>query len=230
METEVFYAPMIRVTRVLLLLPLLALGVTLQSQERPVFRDASRPVDARVADLLARMTLEEKVAQLQGIWNQKSRIQNADGTFNPANAKAVLGNGIGQVSRPSEIATTGTGPRLRTPRQHAEFTNAIQKWVIENTRLGIPVMFHEEALHGLAALHGTHFPVPMGLASSWDPDLVERVMAVAAREARSRGTTEVLSPVVDLGRDPRWGRIEETYGEDPYLVTRLGVGALRGYQ
>jgi len=195
-----------------------------------MYRDASRPVDQRVADLLGRMTIDEKVAQLQGIWNQKSRIQNADGTFNPAGAKALLGNGIGQVSRPSEIGSTATGPRLRTPRAHAEFTNAIQKWVVENTRLGIPVMFHEEALHGLAALHGTHFPIPIGLASSWDPALVERVMTVAAREARSRGTTEVLSPVVDLGRDPRWGRIEETYGEDPYLVTRLGVGAVRGYQ
>jgi beta-glucosidase len=221
---------MIRVSRLLPLVPLLALGVTLHSQDRAIYRDATRPVDERVADLLGRMTLDEKVAQLEGIWNQKSRIQNADGTFNPANAKALLGNGMGQVSRPSEIGTTPTGPRLRTPRQHAEFTNAIQKWVIENTRLGIPVMFHEEALHGLAALHGTHFPVPMGLASSWDPDLIERVMAVAATEARSRGTTEVLSPVVDLGRDPRWGRIEETYGEDPYLVTRLGVGAVRGYQ
>jgi beta-glucosidase len=220
--------------RPLLLLALLAslvLATTaVFSQDRPVYKDASRPVDDRVKDLLGRMTLEEKVAQLQGIWNQKSRIQNADGTFNPANAKALLGNGMGQVSRPSEIATTATGPRLRTPRQQAEFTNAIQKWVIENTRLGIPVMFHEEALHGLAALQGTHFPVPLGLASSWDPALIERVMGVAAQEARSRGTTEVLSPVVDLGRDPRWGRIEETYGEDPYLVTRLGVAAVRGYQ
>jgi beta-glucosidase len=209
---------------------LLVATAGLFGQDRPVYKDAGRSVDERVRDLLGRMTLDEKVAQLQGIWNQKSRIQNADGTFNAAGAKAVLGNGIGQVSRPSEIATTATGPRLRTPRQEAEFTNAIQKWLIENTRLGIPAMFHEEALHGLAALHGTHFPVPMGLASTWDPALIERVMSVAASEARSRGATEVLSPVVDLGRDPRWGRIEETYGEDPYLVTRMGVAAVRGYQ
>jgi beta-glucosidase len=216
--------------RLALVAVVLAAASPLRSQDRPVYRSASRPVDERVTDLLGRMTLDEKVAQLLAIWNQKSRIQDPDGTFNPTNAKALLGNGMGQVSRPSEIGTTATGPRLRTPRQQAEFTNAIQKWVIENTRLGIPVMFHEEALHGLAALQGTHFPVPMGLASSWDPALLERVMSVAAREARSRGTTEVLSPVVDLGRDPRWGRIEETYGEDPYLVTRLGVAAVRGYQ
>jgi beta-glucosidase len=202
----------------------------LQGQDRPAYKDPAQPVDARVTDLLGRMTLEEKVAQLQAIWNQKSRIQHADGTFNPANAPALLGNGIGQVSRPSEIGTTPTGPRLRTPRQHAEFTNAVQRWVLEHTRLGIPVMFHEEALHGLAALHGTHFPIPIGLASSWDPALVERLMTIAAREARSRGAQQVLSPVVDLGRDPRWGRIEETYGEDPHLVTQLSIAAVRGYQ
>ncbi len=209
---------------------LLGTIAVLHGQDRPPYKDPARPVDARVADLLARMTLDEKVAQLQAIWNGKGRIQNADGTFNPANAPALLGNGIGQVSRPSEIATTPTGPRLRTPRQHAEFTNADQRRVIENTRLGIPVMFHEEALHGLAALHGTHFPIPIGLASSWDPALVERVMTIAAREARSRGAQQVLSPVVDLGRDPRWGRIEETYGEDPHLVAQLGIAAVRGYQ
>jgi len=205
-------------------------AILLRAQDRPIYRDPARSVDDRVADLVARMTLEEKVAQLQAIWNQKSRIQDADGRFNPANARAVLGNGMGEVSRPSEIGTTPTGPRLRGPREQAEFTNAVQRWVIENTRLGIPVLFHEEALHGLAALRGTHFPVPLGLASSWDPALVERVMSVAAREARSRGAQQVLSPVVDLGRDARWGRIEETYGEDPYLVSRLGVAAVRGYQ
>jgi beta-glucosidase len=219
-----------RLRSLLVAVSLLVAGLVLNGQDRLTYRDASRPVNERVADLLGRMTLDEKIAQLQGIWNQTSRIQNADGTFNAGGAKAVLGNGIGQVSRPSEIARTPTGPRLRTPRQQAEFTNAIQKWVVENTRLGIPVLFHEEALHGLAALQGTHFPVPMGLGSSWDPALVERVMTVAAREARSRGAQLVLSPVVDLGRDARWGRIEETYGEDPYLVTRFGIAAVRGYQ
>ena len=89
-------------------------------------------------------------------------------------------------------------------------------------------MFHEEALHGLAAPRGTHFPVPIGLGSTWDPALVERLMSVAAK--RAPAAASMCSPVVDLGRDPRWGRIEETYGEDPYLVSRLGVAAVRGYQ
>ena len=200
------------------------------AQEPRRYRDASRPVAERVADLLARMTPEEKVAQLLGVWQRKADFQEPDGRFNPAKAKALLGNGIGEVSRPSEIAGTPNGPRGRSPREQAEYTNAIQKWLADNTRLGIPAMFHEEALHGLAAPNATHFPVPLGLASSWDPALLERVMSVAAKEARARGCQHVLSPVVDLGRDPRWGRIEETYGEDPYLVTRLGVAAIRGYQ
>src|SRR5207247_717349 len=95
---------------------------------------------------------------------------------------------------------------------------------------GIPAMTHEEALHGLRAPRGTHFPAAIALASSWDPGLVEKVMSVTALEARARGTHEVLSPVLDLARDPRWGRTEETYGEDPYLVTRLGVAAIAGFQ
>ncbi len=193
------------------------------------YRDATRPVDERVADLLARMTLEEKVAQLLGIWTRKAEIQHPDGRFNPANAKAVIGNGIGEISRPSEIGGPPGRP-VREPREHAIFVNDVQQWLAANTRLGIPAMFHDEALHGLTAPRGTHFPVPIGLASTWDPALIERVMSIAAKEARARGSQHVLSPVVDLGRDPRWGRIEETYGEDPYLVSRLGVAAVRGYQ
>jgi len=199
-----------------------------RAQDTPPYKDARLPVDARVADLLARMNIDEKVAQLVGIWQQKAKIQDEQGGFDPAKAPALLANGLGQVSRPSEIG--GGGPRTRGPREHALYVNALQKWVVENTRLGIPVMFHEEALHGLADPKGTNFPVPLGLASTWDPALVERLMSVAALEARARGCQEVLSPVLDLARDPRWGRTEETYGEDPYLVSRMGVAAIRGYQ
>jgi len=196
----------------------------------PPYRDPGKNVEERVQDLLSRMTLEEKVAQLQGTWQGRASFQDAEGRFVPEKAKPALGLGLGQVSRPSEIGNTPSGPRARGPREHAEFVNAIQKWVAENTRLGIPVMFHEEALHGFVAPQATHFPVPIALGSTWDPALVERVMSVAAREARARGCQQVLSPVVDLGRDPRWGRIEETYGEDPYLVSRMGVATVRGYQ
>ena len=200
-----------------------------QTPAAAIYRDAGRSVDERVADLLARMTIEEKVAQLEGVWQKKKEFQQADGRFNPDKAKALLGNGIGEISRPSEIIGIADRP-VRTPREHAQFVNDVQKWLITSTRLGIPALFHDEALHGLVAPRGTHFPVPMGLASTWDPALLERVMSVAAREARARGSQHVLSPVVDLGRDPRWGRIEETYGEDPYLVSQLGVAAVHGYQ
>jgi beta-glucosidase len=214
--------------RALWLLALIAGAVTwLDAQgATPLYRQATASVDARVADLLSRMTLEEKVAQLQGIWNRKREIQDAQGRFDRTNANALIGLGIGEVSRPSEIG----GGAVRRARDEALFVNAVQKWLIENTRLGIPAMFHEEALHGLVAPGGTHFPSPIGLASTWDPPLVERIMSVAALESRARGAQHVLSPVIDLGRDPRWGRIEETYGEDPYLVSRMGVAAVRGYQ
>ena len=199
------------------------------AQDTAVYRDRSRPVDERVRDLLARMTLDEKVAQTLALWKGKEKITDAQGQLDPAGARALLANGLGQLARPTELRDKPT-KILLGPREDAVFINAVQKWLVENTRLGIPVLTHEEALHGLVAPKGTNFPIPIALASTWDPALVEKVMSIAALEARARGTHEVLSPVLDLARDPRWGRTEETYGEDPYLVSRLGVAAIRGYQ
>ena len=112
----------------------------------------------------------------------------------------------------------------------AELTNALQKYVIEQTRLGIPLLNHEEGLHGLQAPGATSYPQPIALAASFDPALVEEVMTAVAKETRARGAQHTLAPVVDVMRDARWGRAEETYGEDPYLVTRMGVAAVRGLQ
>jgi beta-glucosidase len=213
-------------------LALLLLGVpVLMAAEptRPPYKDASLPVDVRVADLLSRMTLEEKIAQTLGLWKQKERITDDQGRFLPDKAKEVMPHGIGQIARPSELRDKPTRLNLG-PRENAAFVNAVQKWLLEGTRLGIPALTHEEAVHGLTAPRGTSFPIPIALASTWDPDLLERVMSVAALEARARGTHHVLAPVLDLARDPRWGRTEETYGEDPWLVARLGVAAIRGYQ
>jgi beta-glucosidase len=198
------------------------------AQENPVYRDPRAPVEQRVADLLARMTLEEKVAQLEGTWQNKGFINATNpwivddkGMFGPERAAALLKNGLGEMSRPSEN---------RGPREMAEFTNTIQKWLKENTRLGIPILFHEECLHGHAAPRGTSYPQAIALASTWDPALVHDVFASVASEVRSRGAQECLAPVLDLARDPRWGRTEETYGEDPYLVSRIGVAAIEGFQ
>jgi hypothetical protein len=173
---------------------LLAVQVSLAAQAGPPpYRDPARPADERAADLLARMTVEEKVAQLQTLWKRYARMQTPDGGFDPARARDLLGQGIGQIARPSEVANPPAGQSpTRTPKQHVTFTNAVQRWLIDNTRLGIPAMFHEEALHGLVAPNGTQFPVPIGLGSTWDPALVERVMSIAAAEARARAGDEVV--------------------------------------
>jgi beta-glucosidase len=112
----------------------------------------------------------------------------------------------------------------------AELTNAIQKFFLEESRLGIPVIFHEECLHGHAARDGTSFPQPIGLGATFNRGLVEALYTMTAYEARVRGIHQALMPVVDVARDPRWGRVEETYGEDPFLNTQLGIAAVRGFQ
>ena len=180
------------------------------------YKDAKQPVDARVADLVARMTLEEKVAQTLGVWKGKEKFTTEDGAFDPARQGEGRARATASARSPGP-ASCATSPKkiILGPRENAVFVNAVQKWLVENTRLGIPALTHEEALHGLTAPKGTSFPIPIALASSWDPDLLEKVMSVAALEARARGTHHVLSPVLDLARDPRWGRTEETYGEDP---------------
>jgi beta-glucosidase len=187
----------------------------------PDYQNPALPTARRVADLLARMKLEEKVGQMLCIWNAKRQITDGQGRFDPARAPQWFRVGIGRIERPSD----GHGARAQ-----AEYTNAIQRWVKENTRLGIPVIFHDEALHGLMGAEATSFPQAIALASTWNPDLVERAFAVVAREARARGAQQVLAPVVDVARDPRWGRFEETYGEDPCLVSQLGLAAVRGFQ
>jgi beta-glucosidase len=173
------------------------------------------------------MTLEEKAAQMMCVWQQKAdTLLDADGKFDLNKAKTAYkkGYGLGQVGRPSDA---GKG---KDARGMAELTNAIQKFFIENSRLGIPVVFHEECLHGHAALGGTSFPQPIALAATFNPRLAESLFAMTATEARLRGTHQALTPVVDVARDPRWGRVEETYGEDPYLVSRMGIAAVRGFQ
>ena len=209
-------------------------------EQTPVYRDASAPISERVEDLLSRMTLEEKVAQMQGLWENKGDVQTPQGDFSPERASAVFPHGLGQISRPSDMrgvdpAANGAagvteGAVNRDGRQTVEYINAAQRWALEETRLGIPLIFHEESLHGYTARGATSFPQSVALASTWDPELVTQVFNVASREMRARGVHLTLAPVVDVARDPRWGRIEETYGEDPHLVSEMGLAAIRGYQ
>jgi beta-glucosidase len=193
----------------------------------PAYKNASLPSARRVKDLLSRMTLEEKAAQMMCVWQSKAQTMLDDaGNFNFKKAKKSFrdGRGLGQVGRPSDA---GGGKKARSM---AELTNAIQKFFLENSRLGIPVMFHEECLHGHAAPDGTSFPQPIALGATFNPALVESLFTMTALEARLRGAHHALTPVVDVAREPRWGRVEETYGEDPYLVSRLGIAAVRGFQ
>ncbi|MES2120762.1 MAG: glycoside hydrolase family 3 N-terminal domain-containing protein [Pseudomonadota bacterium] len=212
--------------------------VAAQQQSPPLYKDPRQPVERRVDDLLRRMTLEEKVAQLLTIWEQKAKVQTADGRFSPEAASAAFPNGIGGFARPSDKRGVAAGNNAagategvnRDARDTAEYVNAAQHWAVERTRLGIPILMHEEALHGYVARGATSFPQAIALAGTFDPDLVTRVFSVASREMRARGAFLALAPVVDVVKDPRWGRIEETFGEDPYLVTQTGLAAIRGFQ
>jgi len=201
---------------------MLLLHLKAAAQERPAYLDPTLPIEVRVEDLLGRMTLEEKVAQMLSMWQTKRLIVDEQNRFDPSRAPEWFKLGIGRIERPSEY--------FQTAREAAVFTNAIQRWVKENTRLGIPVLFHEEALHGIQASEATSYPQAIALASTWNPALVEQVYARIAREVRARGVHQVLAPVVDVGREPRWGRIEETFGEDPYLVAEMGKAAVWGLQ
>ncbi len=199
-----------------------------QSQDgQPDYRNPNLPVERRVADLLSRMTMEEKVAQLVTLWTRKPQQKPLDGAFSDRGdfsveaAREVLKYGIGEISRQRE---------RKGPRASAVYANAVQKFLVENTRLGIPAMFHDEVLHGHMAPGGTSYPQPIALAASFDPELVSRIFTAAALEVRARGGHHVLGPNLDLGRDPRWGRTEETYGEDPYLVSRMGVACIKALQ
>ncbi|MBC8128477.1 MAG: glycoside hydrolase family 3 C-terminal domain-containing protein [Gloeobacteraceae cyanobacterium ES-bin-144] len=164
------------------------------------------------------MTLEEKSAQLCTAWVMKD-VADEQGRFDPTKAAKIFGGGIG-----------GFGPVRLEIEAEVAFRNTAQQFVRENTRHGIPLLFHEEACHGVLAPQANSFPVPIGLASSWNPELIEQVFRVVSAEMRSRGAQQALTPIADICRDPRWGRTDEMIGEDPYLVGTLATAMVRGLQ
>lgn len=210
----------------------MALAATAQAP----YKNPSLSLEKRVDDLLGRMTLDEKIVQLQCLWQKKTEMQDAAGEFSAEKAKKNYPNGMGMLGRPSDrqlgqaagAGDTGEKPN-RNALETANYVNAAQKWAVEQTRLGIPLLMHEEALHGYVARDATSFPQAIGLASSFDPELTQKIFSVAAREMRARGANLALAPVVDVAREPRWGRIEETYGEDPYLCGEMGKAAVLGF-
>jgi beta-glucosidase len=197
------------------------------------YEDSSGDVEARISDLLARMTLEEKTAQMATLYGF-GRVLH-DELPSPAWEHALWKDGIGNIDEQSN-GNTGTENNLPAPKYafpwplHARELNEIQRWFIERTRLGIPVDFTNEGIRGLLHTKATSFPAELAVASTWDKQLVHEIGRVTGSEARALGYTNVYSPVLDLSRDPRWGRTIETYGEDPFLVSELGVQQVRGMQ
>ena len=190
----------------------------------PRYRDARLPTRERVGDLLSRMTLEEKFWQLYMIPGDLD---------DPAldYSRGIFGLQISEAPRGPRGGEAGQRrPAPDIARRHAERINAIQRYFVEKTRLGIPIVPFEEALHGLAKAGATQFPQAIGLAATWDPWLMARVAAASANETRSRGIRQVLSPVVNIASDVRWGRVEETYGEDPYLSAAMGVAFVQAFE
>jgi beta-glucosidase len=188
--------------------------------KQPAYRDASVSIEARVRDLLARMDLDEKLAQLGGVW---ARALLDGERFSESTAKETLALGIGHVTR-----LAGSG--LLAPGACAERANEIQRFLRTSTRLGIPAILHEESCAGFTARGATCFPQAIGLASTFEPDLIQELADVIRLQMRAVGARQTLAPVLDVARDPRWGRTEETFGEDPYLVGRMGVAYVRGIQ
>ncbi len=173
-----------------------------------------------VETLLARMTLDEKIAQLGSTWFYELQTE---GQLDPHKLAGKLGHGIGQITRVA-------GASRLDPRAAAQAANTIQKYLVENTRLGIPAILHEECCSGAMALGGSVFPQIIGLAATFQPELAEAMTGAIRQQLRAIGASQGLAPVLDVGRDPRWGRIEETFGEDPILVSQFGMAYVRGLQ
>ncbi len=182
--------------------------------------DTKNDIKGKVKTLISKMTLEEKVAQLGSIFPKPLL---ANGKFAPTGAAKELKNGIGHISAPA----LGTNLPLH---EVAEFINDVQKYLVENTRLGIQAIVHEECLNGFRGKGATIFPQNIGLASTWQPDLIGRITTTIRQQMRTVGIHQGLAPVLDVTRDPRWGRVEESFGEDPYLVGQMAVAYVRGLQ
>ncbi len=181
-----------------------------------LYKDASRSVLERVEDLLQRMTLKEKIAQLYCMvtLGQTDPVKNASDNFK---------EGVGTLSFLNSSLTGNSHKDMET-------LNRIQKYFVEETRLGIPVLIHNEGIAGAQIPGATTFPQSMNVASTWEPELARKMGEVVKKQLMGFGIRAVHSPLFDLGRDPRWGRIGETYGEDPYLVAQMGTSYVKGVQ
>jgi beta-xylosidase len=194
------------------------------------YRDPQLSIAQRVSDLLGRMTLPEKIAQMHSCWlilspdgNHRIRTDAFCQTATTEDIKEMLRLGVGQVTRP-----LGTHPV--NPKEGVRALNGLQKFLVEETRLGVPAISHEECLTGLMVKGATLLPSALNYGSTWNPNLIEAVGQEIAKEAKQIGCHQGLAPVLDVSRDVRWGRTEETMGEDPYLAGVLGTRYVKGLQ
>ena len=194
-----------------------------------VYENPKAPIDARVEDLLSQMTLEEKTCQTATLYGYKRVLQDELPTANWKNE--IWKDGIANIDEHLNGWAQGSGSiYAKDIEKHVWAMNEVQRFFVEQTRLGIPVDFTNEGLRGVAFTKATSFPSQLGLGHTWDTELVREVGRITAREARALGYTNVYAPTLDITRDQRWGRVEDTYGEDPFLASRLGVEMVKGLQ
>src|ERR1700754_4316376 len=198
---------------------------------RDVFEDPAQPVERRIADLLGQMTLEEKTCQTATLYGYGRVLKDELPT--PGWKNEIWKDGIANIDE--HLNGVVNTPSANTPlsypfSRHAEAINTVQHWFVEQTRLGIPVVFTNEGIHGLNHDRATSLPSPIAIGSTWDKALVHEAGQIVGREAKALGYTNVYAPILDLARDPRWGRTLECYGEDPFLVAELGKQMTLGIQ
>ncbi|WP_321290473.1 glycoside hydrolase family 3 N-terminal domain-containing protein [uncultured Sunxiuqinia sp.] len=194
--------------------------------KKDIYEDTNQPIDARVADLLSQMTVDEKTCQCATLYGYKRYLKDEMPT--PGWKNEIWKDGIANIDE--ELNGLRRTQYSYPFSKHAEAINTIQKWFIEETRLGIPVDFTNEGIHGLTHDRATPLPAPISIGSTWDKDLVNQAGEIVGREAKVLGYTNVYAPILDVARDQRWGRVLECYGEDPYLVAELGKQMVNGIQ
>ena len=200
---------------------------------KDVYEDPAAPLDARIEDLLQQMTLEEKTCQMVTLYGYKRVLKDALPT--PEWKQMLWKDGIGAIDEHlNGFQQWGLPPsdneNVWPASRHAWALNEVQRFFVEDTRLGIPVDFTNEGIRGVESYRATNFPTQLGLGHTWNRELIHKVGLITGREARMLGYTNVYAPILDVGRDQRWGRYEEVYGESPYLVAELGIEMVRGLQ
>ena len=199
--------------------------------KKDVFEDTKQPIEKRVANLLSQMTIEEKTCQLVTLYGYGRVLKDELPTAQWKNK--IWKDGIANIDE--HLTSTTFRPAMQTQysfpySRHAEAINTVQKWFVEETRMGIPVDFTNEGIHGLASDRATPLPAPIAIGSTWNKKLVNQAGHIVGREAKALGYTNIYVPILDLARDPRWGRVLECYGEDPFLIAELGKQMVLGVQ